>query len=186
MGFFSPKLKIFELKIYRWVLFHDNEEWCKNWYEEFDEFWSEHSKISKICALLSCLWPKHIMFKLKKYRGVMFDGTEDWCKIWWKTDSGFNTSNLENFHQSTWKSQNWDLDGIFSSKVRKCTSLQCTGELFVLSKMTWRICQIFFHRLKNSNFILERKMAELNQNKNRPDRPDAVWELYFALEINET
>ena len=57
---------------------------------------------------------------------------------------------------------------------------------FVLFKMTWRMCQIFFHRLKNSNFILERKMTELNQNKNWPDRPDAVWELYFTLKINET
>ena len=30
--------------------------------------------------------------------------------------------------------------------------------------------------LKNSNFILESKMAELNQNQNseQPDRPDAV------------
>ena len=42
-------------------------------------------------------------------------------------------------------------------------------------------------RLKNSDFILETKMAELNQNKNskQPDQPDAVWKLYFALEINE-
>ena len=33
-----------------------------------------------------------------------------------------------------------------------------------------------FHKLKNSNFILESKMAEVNQNKNskQPDRPDAV------------
>ena len=33
-----------------------------------------------------------------------------------------------------------------------------------------------FYRLKNSDFILESKMAELNQNKNskQPDRPDAV------------
>ena len=33
-----------------------------------------------------------------------------------------------------------------------------------------------FHRLKNNDFILESKMAELNQNKNskQPDRPDAV------------
>ena len=33
-----------------------------------------------------------------------------------------------------------------------------------------------FHRLKNSDFILESKMAELNQNKNseQPNRPDAV------------
>ena len=52
---------------------------------------------------------------------------------------------------------------------------------FVLSKMTWRICQILAHRLKNSNFILESKMAELNQNKNskQPDRQNAVWKLCF-------
>ena len=33
-----------------------------------------------------------------------------------------------------------------------------------------------FHMLKNSNFILESRMAELNQNKNskQPDRPDAM------------
>ena len=44
-----------------------------------------------------------------------------------------------------------------------------------------------FHSLKKSNFILESKMAELNQNKNSKqlDRPDAVRKLYFTLEINE-
>ena len=44
-----------------------------------------------------------------------------------------------------------------------------------------------FHRLKNSFFMLESKMEELNQNKNlrQPDRPDAVRKLYFTLEINE-
>ena len=44
-----------------------------------------------------------------------------------------------------------------------------------------------FHRLENSDFILESKMAELNQNKNskQPDGPDAVWKLYLTLEINE-
>ena len=33
-----------------------------------------------------------------------------------------------------------------------------------------------FHRLKNSDFILESKMAKLNQNKNlkQLDRPDAM------------
>ena len=29
------------------------------------------------------------MFELKKLGGVMFDGTEDWCKIGRKTDLGF-------------------------------------------------------------------------------------------------
>ena len=44
-----------------------------------------------------------------------------------------------------------------------------------------------FHRLKNSNFILESKLVELNQNKSskQPDWPDAAWKLYFTLEINE-
>ena len=44
-----------------------------------------------------------------------------------------------------------------------------------------------FHSLKNSDFILESKVAELNQNKNSTqlDRLDAVIKLYFSLEINE-
>ena len=43
------------------------------------------------------------------------------------------------------------------------------------------------HRLKNSDFILESKMAKLNKNKNSEqlDRPDPVRKLYFTLEINE-
>ena len=46
---------------------------------------------------------------------------------------------------------------------------------------------VSFHRLKNSDFILKSKMAELNQKKNSKqiDRPDAVRKLYFNLEINE-
>ena len=57
----------------------------------------------------------------------------------------------------------------------------------VLSKMTFRIWEIFVYRLKNSDFILESKMAELNHNKNskKPGRRDAVWKLHFTLEINE-
>ena len=44
-----------------------------------------------------------------------------------------------------------------------------------------------FHTLKNADFILESKMAKLNQNKNwkQLDRPDAVRKLYFTFEINE-
>ena len=105
---------------------HDNEEWYKiergigllfqNWHEEFVEFWPEQLKFSKLCTLMGCFWSKYIMFELKKYRGVMFDGTEDWCKIWRKTDLCF--------------------------------------------------LKIFVYRLKNSNFILESKMAELNWKQN--------------------
>ena len=67
----------------------------QNWYEEFDEYRPEHMKISKFCTLMGCFWPKYIMFELKKacyvwlHWGVMFDCTEDWCKIWRKTDLCF-------------------------------------------------------------------------------------------------
>ena len=47
---------MYELKMYRGVTCHDNEEWCKtggwidlsfqNWPEEFDEFLPEHLKVS--------------------------------------------------------------------------------------------------------------------------------------------
>ena len=121
---------------------HQNEEWCKtwgridfsfqNWHEEFDEFWPEPSKVSKICTLMASFWSKYIMFKLKKYRRVMFNSTENWL---------------------------------------------------LLSKMTWRIWQIFVHRLENRDFVLESKTVELNWNNNskQPDWPDTVWklDLYF-------
>ena len=44
-----------------------------------------------------------------------------------------------------------------------------------------------FHRLKNSDFILESKMGQINKNKNskQSDWPDAVWKLYFILKVNE-
>ena len=38
----------------------------QNWHEDFDKFWPKLSKISKICTLTGCFWPKYIMFELKK------------------------------------------------------------------------------------------------------------------------
>ena len=92
MGFFYPKQKMYVLKFTVELFAMTVKKWCKNWrgiddlsvqnwHEEFDELWSEHLKISKICTLMGSFWPKYIMFELKKYRGVMFGGTEYWCKI---------------------------------------------------------------------------------------------------------
>ena len=126
---FWAKYILFELKKYRGVIFHDTEEWCKiwrktdlwfgKWHEEFGKFSPEHSKISKICTLMSCFWPKYKMFELKKYRGVIFQDTREWCKFEEKVTCGLENDmrNLANFHQSTWKCQNWDFDGILLSKV---------------------------------------------------------------------
>ena len=107
---------------------HDTEDWCKMWrktdllfqnWQEFGEFLSEHSKVSKIYTLIGPLREKYVMFDLKKYRGVIFHDTREWCKIWRKTNFGLenNIKNLANFHQSTCKSQNGESDGILLSKV---------------------------------------------------------------------
>ena len=69
---------------------------------------------------MGCFWPKYVIFDLEKYRAVMFDSSEYWCKTWKKTDLCF-----PNWHEeySTFspehvqKSKNWDFDGIIISKV---------------------------------------------------------------------
>ena len=96
---FIQSQKIYVFRIYRGVILNDNEKRCKTgsgivlsfqkWREEFDEFWHKQAKISKICSLMDCLWPKYVMFELKKYRGIMFDSTEYWGKIWRKTEFCF-------------------------------------------------------------------------------------------------
>ena len=88
IGLFHEKYIAFDLKKYRGVIFHDNGESCKiwrksglwfgKWHEEFGKFSPEHSKISKSCSLMSCFWRKYKTFELKKYRGVMFDSTQDY------------------------------------------------------------------------------------------------------------
>ena len=101
-------------------------------------------KSQKTCTLMSCFWPRDIMFELKKAQRRY---------IWWQWKLMRNLK------------ENW----------------------LVLSKVTWKIWQIFVYKLKNSNIISESKMRQLNQNKNskQPDRPDVVWKLFFILEINE-
>ena len=112
------------------VLCHNNEEWyqiwrgiefsVQNWHEEFDKFWPDHSKISKISTLMDFFWTKYKRFELKKYSGVIFDGTEYWCNIWRKTDlwykewhEKFSKFSLEH----VWKSKSWDFDGFLLSNV---------------------------------------------------------------------
>ena len=46
-------------------------------------------KSQKIFTLMGSFWAKYILFQLKKYRGVVINDTEKWCKI-----SMRNLSNL--------------------------------------------------------------------------------------------
>ena len=92
------------LQTYRRVTSNDSEEWWKiwrvidlslqNWHKEFDEFWLKNLKDSKIYVLMGFFSPNYIIFELKKYRGVMFDCTQDWCKVWSKTGLSFQKLTL--------------------------------------------------------------------------------------------
>ena len=55
------------------------------------------------------------MFELQIYRRVIFPDSEE------KLTCGLKNwlRNFANFHQSTWKCQNWDFAAIFLSKVEK-------------------------------------------------------------------
>ena len=120
---------MFELKKYKGVIFHETEEGYKIWSgidlsfknccKEFHKFWPEHSKVSKIFTLMGPFWAKYILFELKMFRGVIFHDIKEWCKSEEKLTCFLENDlrNLANFHQSTWKCQNWNFDGILLSKV---------------------------------------------------------------------
>ena len=109
------------------------EEWrgidlpFHNWRKEVDKVWLEHSKVSKMWTLMGYFWPKYVMLKLKS--------TEDLYLMVLNIDTTFegkltcalknNMKNLANFHQSTWKSQNWDFHEILLSKVENVWTVKC-------------------------------------------------------------
>ena len=93
--------------------------------------WPKHLKVSNICTLMGSFWTKYIMFELKKYRGVIFHDTEEWCKIWRKTDLWFGKWHWEfgifsPEHFKVSKLGNW-WDSFVQS--RKCMNLKFTEEL---------------------------------------------------------
>ena len=123
---------------------YDNEEWCniwnridllfQNWLEEFNKFWPEHSKISKICNLMGWFWPKCIIFQLKRYRGVMLDCTQDWHKVWKKTGLCF-----QKLTWGIWQIFTRALESLWIGTLmayfcpRKCMGLKFTGDFCVMT-----------------------------------------------------
>ena len=78
-------------------------------------------KFHQICTLIGSFCRKYIKFQLEKYRRVMSHDTElnSNAKFQEKLTCslGNDMRNLANFYQSTQKSQNYDFNGIFLSKV---------------------------------------------------------------------
>ena len=78
---------------------HDNEERTKIWrgidlffktdMRNLTSFDTNTQKSQKFAVSWALFLAKYICLELKNYRGIMFDSTEDWCKIWRKTDLRF-------------------------------------------------------------------------------------------------
>ena len=106
----------------------------QNWHKEFDEFWLENSKVSKIYTLMGCFWPKYIMFEPKKYRGAIFHDTRVRCKIWRKTDLWFGKwhEELAKFSPEHTNFSKLGLSLNPFTQSRKCISLKFKGELCIM------------------------------------------------------
>ena len=103
---------------YRGVMCNDTEEWWKiwrgidllfqNWHKEFDEFWFENLKVSKIYTLTRCFWPKYIMFELTSTQEVCLIVLNIDAKFEGKLTRAFKNDmrNLANCQQSMFESLN--------------------------------------------------------------------------------
>ena len=117
-GLLLSKVYIIWAENYRGVIFHEIQEGCKiwrgidfsfqNWHKEFEKFWPDHSKVSKIFTLIGSFWAKYILFQLRKYRGAIFHETEKGYKSGEESTCRFKIGkrNLTNFDLNTQKSQN--------------------------------------------------------------------------------
>ena len=85
-------------------------------------------KPQKYFTEMSSFWTKCIMFELKKFRGVMFHDTVEWCKIWRKTDSwlGKWLEEFGKFLPEYSKTSKWCWN-------RKCMSLKFTVEVCIIT-----------------------------------------------------
>ena len=115
------------LQIYRGVIFHDTEHWCKIWIN-LDTVVSKLAwgigwtfikavKNLKICTFMGSFCPKRnasagkVQINYVSWHWkVMQNVSENWL-VTWKM-----TRNLVNFHASSWKSENLHLMGFFCRK----------------------------------------------------------------------
>ena len=132
------------------------------------------------------------MYELKIYRGVLRRDNAQWYKIWRGIYSPFQNCHEE--FDEFWP-KHLKVSKICTLMVlfwTKYIMFELKKHMEVMFDGTEYWCKIWrktglcfqndmrnlanFHRLKDSNFILESKMAELNQNKNskQSDWPDTV------------
>ena len=182
---------MFELKKYTGVIFYDTEGWCKiwrkidlwfgKWHEKYGKFSPEQSKVSKLGFWRDPLIQSRKSMSLKSTEELRVMTMKNDAKFEEELTCHFKTDmrNLTNFDSSTRKSKKlllwpncllWPKYIMFELKKVQRSYVWWHWRLMqnlkenwlVLSNLTWRVWQIFIHRLKNSDFILESKTVERN------------------------
>ena len=89
-----------------------------------------------MCTLIGPFCAKYTTFDLNKYNGAYFMTLTSHAKFGEKMTCGLEDDmrNLVNFHQNTWKCQNWYFHGILLSKVENAwaANLQRNYKLMTL------------------------------------------------------
>ena len=101
-----------------------------------------HVKFHHICTLISSFcWKDCIKFQLKKYRGVMSHGTEEWCKIWRKSDLLFQKCKElgEIWSQHSEVSKICTLIGPFRAKYKTFDLRKYSGVIFYVTEESCKI-----------------------------------------------
>ena len=103
--------------------------------KNYVNFEHEHSKFSKYPLWLVLFCVNYITFDLKKYRGVIFHDTAEWCKIWAKTELWFGKWHEEygKFSPEHLKISKLGLWWDPFIQSRKCMSLKFTEELCIMT-----------------------------------------------------
>ena len=131
MSYLKPQI-IFSLNLASiFSVIRDNSSVLFGW----NFLWFGQKEPIKVKILKLCFWPRYIIFELKKYRGVMFDGTEDWLNNWKKTELDFQKWHEKFGMILSWHSKASKLEFWWDSFIRsrKYMALKFTGELYVTS-----------------------------------------------------
>ena len=91
----------------------------------------------KTCTPMCYFCQRYIMFKPKKYRGVLCHSTEEWCKIWRRTDLWFEKryEKLDKFWPNTQKYWSLHFNEFLLSKVYNAWTKKLQR-----SYVLWHIC----------------------------------------------
>ena len=164
MGSFWANYILFELKKYRGITFHETEKgyriWSgidlsfQNWYEKFDKFWPEHSKVSKIFILMGSFWAKLCVMTMKNDTKIKEELTCHFKIDMYFTKFDPSTRKVWNFFF------NWLLLSkayiVWATKVQRSYLSWQWGVMQILKKdwpvvwkKTWEIWQIFSRALES-------------------------------------